>query len=94
MKCVKDSSLLSLTGISFGSAPAWQHLRKHLVSHLMQPENKRAGLENKIHEEITYLLAECDGSVGKEFDFSQILHAASANITSHSLFGMFAIFID
>ena len=54
----------------------------------MQPENKRSGLETKIHEEITYLLAECEAKVDKEFDVSQILHAASSNITAHSLFGM------
>ena len=49
---------------------------------------KRSGLETKIHEEITYLLAECEAKADKEFDVSQILHAASSNITAHSLFGM------
>uniref|UniRef100_A0AAZ3SKN9 Uncharacterized protein n=1 Tax=Oncorhynchus tshawytscha TaxID=74940 RepID=A0AAZ3SKN9_ONCTS len=74
-------------GILFGNGDSWKEMRRFALANLRDFGMGKKGSEEKILEEIHYLIEVLEKHEGKAFDTTQPLSYAVANVISNIVYG-------
>ncbi|XP_014049738.1 cytochrome P450 2K1 isoform X1 [Salmo salar] len=74
-------------GILFGNGESWKEMRRFALTNLRDFGMGKKGIEEKILEEIHYLIEVFENHKGKAFDTTQPLNYAVSNIISNIMYG-------
>eukprot|EP00063_Salmo_salar_P065290 XP_014040125.1 PREDICTED: cytochrome P450 2K1-like [Salmo salar] len=74
-------------GILFGNGDSWKEMRRFALTNLRDFGMGKKRIEEKILEEIHYLIEVFENHKGKAFDTTQPLHYAVSNIISNVVYG-------
>uniref|UniRef100_A0A674DJ80 unspecific monooxygenase n=1 Tax=Salmo trutta TaxID=8032 RepID=A0A674DJ80_SALTR len=74
-------------GILFGNGESWKEMRRFALTNLRDFGMGKKGIEEKILEEIHYLIEVFENHKGKAFDTTQPLNFAVSNIISNIMYG-------